>query len=80
MFKNIFKGCYLKKLDKYPNSIFWIYDKTLEVFRISDEQNIPVNKAADVMAEKRIESIRNIKNAYLGKTNFRLPGQKNRRG
>jgi leucine dehydrogenase len=57
-----------------------IYDKTLEVFRISDEQNIPVNKAADVMAEKRIESIRNIKNAYLGKTNFRLPGQKNRRG
>jgi leucine dehydrogenase len=57
-----------------------IYDKTLEVFRISDEQNIPVNKAADVMAEKRIESIRNIKNAYLGKTNFRMPGQKNRRG
>ena len=57
-----------------------IYDKTLEVFRISDEQKIPVNKAADVMAEKRIESIRNIKNAYLGKTNFRMPGQKNRRG
>jgi hypothetical protein len=57
-----------------------IYDKTLEVFRISNEQNIPVNKAADVMAEKRIESIKNIKNAYLGKTNFRMPGQKNRRG
>ncbi len=57
-----------------------IYDKTLEVFKISDEQNIPVNRAADVMAEKRIESIRNIKNAYLGKTNFRMPGQKNRRG
>jgi leucine dehydrogenase len=56
-----------------------IYDKTLEVFRISDEQNIPVNKAADVMAEKRIESIRNIKNAYLGKINFRMPGQKLRR-
>jgi leucine dehydrogenase len=56
-----------------------IFDKTLEVFRISDEQNIPVNKAADVMAEKRIESIKSIKNAYLGKTNFRMPGQKNRR-
>lgn len=55
-----------------------IYDKTLEVFRISDEQNIPVNKAADVMAEKRIESIRNIKNSYLGKTNHRIPGQKRR--
>jgi len=57
-----------------------IYDKTLEVFHISDEKNIPVNKAADVMAENRIQSMRNIKNAYLGKTNFRLPGQKNRRG
>lgn len=55
-----------------------IYDKTLEVFRISDEQNIPVNKAADVMAEKRIESIKSIKNSYLGKINHRMPGQKNR--
>lgn len=56
-----------------------IYDKTLEVFKISDEQNIPVNKAADVMAEKRIESMRNIKNGYLGvKINHRMPGQKRR--
>ncbi|HXH75535.1 MAG TPA: Glu/Leu/Phe/Val dehydrogenase [Bacteriovoracaceae bacterium] len=55
-----------------------IYDKTLEVFRISDEQNIPVNKAADVMAEKRIESMKNIKNSYLGKINHRMPGQKRR--
>lgn len=56
-----------------------IYDKTLEVFRISDEQQIPVNKAADVMAEKRIESMRNIKNGYLGvKINHRMPGQKRR--
>ena len=28
-FKDLFQGCYLKKLDKYPNSIFWIYDKNL---------------------------------------------------
>lgn len=55
-----------------------IYDKTLEVFAISDEQNIPVNKAADVMAEKRIESMKNIKNAYLGKVDHRMPGQKRR--
>lgn len=55
-----------------------IYDKTLQVFQIADEQNIAVNKAADVMAEKRIESIRNIKNSYLGKTNHRIPGQKRR--
>jgi len=55
-----------------------IYDKTLEVFRISDEQNIPVNKAADVMAEQRIESIKKIKNSYLGQINHRMPGQKRR--
>jgi leucine dehydrogenase len=56
-----------------------IYDKTLEVFKISDEQNIPVNKAADVMAENRITSMRNIKNGYLGvKISHRMPGQKRR--
>lgn len=55
-----------------------IYDKTLDVFRISDEENIPVNKAADLMAEKRIQSMKNIKNAYLGKINHRMPGQKRR--
>lgn len=55
-----------------------IYEKTLDVFRISDEQNIPVNKAADVMAEKRIEAMKNIKHSYLGKTSHRMPGQKRR--
>ncbi len=55
-----------------------IFDKTLDVFRISDEQNIPVNKAADVMAENRIASIKNIKSNYLGKTSHRMPGQKRR--
>lgn len=55
-----------------------IYDKTMEVFRISDEQNIPVNKAADVMAETRIAAIKNIKTSYLGKLDHRLPGQKRR--
>lgn len=55
-----------------------IYDKTLDVFRIADEENIAVNKAADVMAEKRIEAMKNIKNAYLGKISHRMPGQKRR--
>lgn len=55
-----------------------IYDKTLEVFHISDEQHIPVNKAADVMAENRINSMKGIKNSYLGKVNHRMPGQKRR--
>ncbi|HLT23212.1 MAG TPA: Glu/Leu/Phe/Val dehydrogenase dimerization domain-containing protein [Bacteriovoracaceae bacterium] len=44
-----------------------IYDKTLEVFQIADEQNIPVNRAADVMAENRIQAIKQIKTNYLGK-------------
>lgn len=55
-----------------------IYNKTLEVFAIADEQNIPVNKAADVMAEMRIESMKKIKTSYLGRTSPRLPGQKRR--
>lgn len=55
-----------------------IYDKTMEVFKISDEENIPVNRAADVMAEKRIEAIKNIKTSYLGRLDHRLPGQKRR--
>ena len=55
-----------------------IYDKTLNVFAISDEQNIPVNKAADVMAENRIQSMKHIKTSYLGKTSHRMPGSKRR--
>ena len=55
-----------------------IYDKTLEVFKIADEQNIPVNKAADVMAENRIQAMRQIKTSYLGKVSHRMPGQKRR--
>lgn len=55
-----------------------IYDKTLEVFRIAEAQNIPVNKAADVMAENRIQAMRQIKTSYLGKVSHRMPGQKRR--
>ena len=28
-FKDLFQGCYTKTLDKYPDRIFWIYDKNL---------------------------------------------------
>jgi leucine dehydrogenase len=55
-----------------------IYDKTLEVFKIAESQNIPVNKAADVMAENRISAMRQIKTSYLGKVSHRMPGQKRR--
>jgi leucine dehydrogenase len=56
-----------------------IYETTLKVFDISDQQNITTNKAADVLAEKRLNSIRQIKNSYLGRTvSHRMPGQKRR--
>ncbi len=55
-----------------------IYDKTLAVFKIAEEENISVNRAADVMAEKRIESIKSLKHTYLGKVDHRMPGQKRR--
>ncbi|WP_372653476.1 Glu/Leu/Phe/Val dehydrogenase dimerization domain-containing protein [Halobacteriovorax sp.] len=55
-----------------------IYDTTLKIFAISDEQDIPVNKAADVLAESRIESIRNISGKYLGNLGHRFPGRKTR--
>jgi len=53
-----------------------IYDTTLKIFAISDEQNIPVYQATDVLAEARIESIKNIKGSYLGNLPHRFPGRK----
>jgi leucine dehydrogenase len=56
-----------------------IYDTTLEIFKISDEQNIPVNKASDVLAEKRIKSMSAIQSTYLGRgSRHRFPGEKQR--
>jgi leucine dehydrogenase len=55
-----------------------IYDTTLKIFSISEEQNIPVNKATDVLAESRLESIKNIKGKYLGNLGHRFPGRKTR--
>lgn len=55
-----------------------IFKTTLDVFRISDEQNIPVYKATNYLAEKRIESIRKIQGRYLGNLSHRFPGRKRR--
>ena len=43
-----------------------IYKTTLKIFKISDDQNIPVHQATNVLAESRIESIRRVKGRYLG--------------
>ena len=55
-----------------------IYDTALRIFKISDEQGIPVNEAADVLSLQRLESIRNIKHSYLGNLRHRFPGRKDR--
>ncbi len=55
-----------------------IYDKTLEIFALSDEQNIPVYQATNVIAEKRIEDYKKIKTNYLGFASHKFPGRKSR--
>lgn len=42
-----------------------IYDRLLEVYNIAKEQDIPTYKAADKMAERRIETIKNITSNYI---------------
>jgi leucine dehydrogenase len=54
-----------------------IYDTTMNIFNIADEQNIPVNEATDVLAERRLSSIKNIQSTYLGRgSDHRFPGTK----
>lgn len=56
-----------------------IFETTQRVFKISDQQNIPVYQATNVLAESRLEAIKNIKGAYLGNTaSHRFPGRKRR--
>lgn len=55
-----------------------IYDTSLNIFKLSDAENMPVNKATDKLAEKRLESIRAIKGTFLGNLGHRFPGRKNR--
>lgn len=65
--------------NKSRRMIDTIYNTTLAIFKISDEQNIPVNQAADVLAEKRLESMKKIQTTYLGRgSDHRFPGTKAR--
>ena len=55
-----------------------IYNTTLNIFKISEEQNIPIYKAADFLAESRIKSVKRIKGKFLGGQNghgHRFPGR-----
>ncbi len=62
--------------DKAMRMVDSIFDTTLKIFSISDEQNIPVYQATDLLAETRMESIRNISGKYLGNLPHRFPGRK----
>ena len=64
--------------DKAVRMVDTIFERTLEVFKLSDAQNIAVNLATDIMAETRIDSIKKIKGAYLENLGHRFPGRKRR--
>lgn len=56
-----------------------IYNTTLDIFKIADEQNVPVSKAADVLAESRLKAMGRIQTTYLGRgADHRFPGSKDR--
>lgn len=65
--------------EKSSKMVDRIYDTTLKIFKTSDEQNIPVYQATDLIAEQRLNSIKNIKGSYLGNLGHRFPGRKTRR-
>lgn len=64
--------------NKATRMVDTIYDTTMKIFKISEDQNIPVYKATDVLAESRIESIKKIQGRYLGNVAHRFPGRKKR--
>lgn len=54
-----------------------IYDTTLQIFDLAEEQNISVNKATDLLAERRLNSMKKIQTTYLGRgSDHRFPGTK----
>lgn len=55
------------KKEEVINDVKRIYDRLLKIFKISEEQNIDTQLAANVFAEQRIEQIRNVKSTFLGK-------------
>ncbi len=62
--------------EKSTKMVDKIYDTTLKIFKLSDEQNIPVHQATDILAEQRIQAIKNIKGRHLGNLAHRFPGRK----
>lgn len=42
-----------------------IYDRLLEIYKIAKEQSIPTAKAADVLAETRINTLKNVRSNFI---------------
>lgn len=51
--------------EKVIRDVEKIFDRLIEIFQISDEQNVNTQSAAKVFAEKRIESIAKIRANYI---------------
>ena len=64
--------------EKAKRMIDTIYQTTLNIFKTSEDESIPTNKAADLLAERRLEAIKNIKHSYLGNVKHRFPGRRTR--
>lgn len=67
-----FEGWSHEKSERMVNTIF---DTTLKIFKFSEENNLPVYKATDLMAEKRIESIRKLQGKFIRSSSPRFPGR-----
>lgn len=66
--------------DQAMNQTRKIYDTTLDILSYSEDHGIPTHKASNILAEKRINQVRNLKSIYSSKSNIsgRL-GEKYRR-
>lgn len=62
--------------DKSRRMIDTIYDTSLRIFATAERENISCNQAADLIAERRIEQMKNIKR--VGHVAHRFPGRKKR--
>ncbi|MGL4687452.1 MAG: Glu/Leu/Phe/Val family dehydrogenase [Fusobacteriaceae bacterium] len=47
------------------NDVDLIYDRLLEIYAIAKKENIAVSKAADTFAERRIETLKNMRATYI---------------
>ncbi len=61
---NVYSELHGYNRDRAMRATEKIYDVTLDILKVSKEQNIPTYVAANAMAEKRILDIRNVKATY----------------